>query len=154
ATRYDDGTQKRRRYFTEVPRFPAFRELINHYRERLLRRCEGIFADWPPEDAQAVTSDKLVQYLTEMPDRLERHVRTLFNQVKAYQDELAKLRRIEDENQGLQPDEKKLRQRLEQARDSYFKEEIGNYTLSWLAMDGFFPGYALSRDSVQATCLQ
>jgi hypothetical protein len=150
-----DGERTRLRYFTEPPRFPAFADLIHAYREPILRRLVDLFErDWPADEREAVVPELLARYLEEMTPRLERHVRLLFSQVKAYRQTLAKLREIEERHQRLDPDERKLRQRLEQARDSYMQTTMDNYTLSWLSVDGFFPGYALSRESVAATCIQ
>jgi very-short-patch-repair endonuclease len=150
-----DGERNRPHFFTEAPRFPNFSQLITTHRSRLLERLVLLFnRDWPEDDREAVIQERLSQYLDEMPKQMEQHVRQLFNQVKAYRGGLSELRRIEERNQGLRADEKKLRQRLERARDNYLEKSIGNYTLSWLAVDGFFPGYALSRESVLATCIQ
>ncbi|MCK6580970.1 MAG: DEAD/DEAH box helicase [Anaerolineae bacterium] len=147
----EDEGQKRSRFFDAAMTFPEFRRLLEVYHSRLLERLIKLFrSDWTPDDLDAVSPAVLETYLREMPDLLERHVRLLFNQVRAYRGELDRLRSIE----SLNKDEKKRRQRYEQALDSYLREDIGNYALSWLAVDGFFPGYALSRETVQATSLQ
>ncbi len=155
AKTFRDGDRERLHYLSDPPRFPAFADLISRYRERILDRLLAIFqAAWPDEDRSAVTPDVLARYLDEMTPRLERHVRLLFNQVKAYRNKLAELRQIEERGQQLQPDEQKLRERLQYALSSYTRANMQNYALSWLAVDGFFPGYSLSRESVEATCLQ
>lgn len=147
--------RQRLRYFTEPPRFPELAELIQTHRPRILARLCAIFGDtWPEEDRHAVTPELLARYLDEMTPSLERHVRLLFAQVKAYRDRLAYLREIEEHQQQLQRDEQELRDRLQYALQSYTRESLQNYTLSWLSVDGFFPGYSLSRESVEATCMQ
>lgn len=149
-----DGDVKRPRFYNEARQFPKFSQVIQKYHARLLERLNAVFrTDWSVGDETAVDKTVLETYLNEMAYNLETQVRLLFNQVKAYRDSLSELRSIEDAHGGLRADEKKTRQRLENARDSYLRNEIGNYTLSWLANNGFFPGYALSRDSVQATCI-
>jgi hypothetical protein len=140
-----NGDRSRLRYFTEPPQFPEFANLIRTYRARILQRLVDLFnRDWPADEQQAVAPDVLARYLDEMTPRLERHVRLLFNQVKAYRQMLALLRDLDEHDlRSSETDERMLRQRLERARDSYMQTNIENYTLSWLSVDGFFPGYAL-----------
>jgi len=149
-----DGDRKRPVFFNQPYTFPEFADLVKKYHDQLLKRLNSVFStDWPDTELHAVSPELLEGYLNEMPRQLENQVRLLFNQIKAYRDSLADLRAIENRHGGLRNDEKKTRQRLEQARDNYLRHDMENYTLSWLASNGFFPGYALSRESVQATCI-
>jgi len=151
----EDGERTRLQYFTEPRRFPALAEIVTRHRERILERLVAIFQEvWPADDRDAVTTDRLARYLDGMVPLLERHTRLLFNQVKTYRDMLAQLREIEDRQLQLRPDEHQLRDRLHHALQSFLRANMQNYALSWLAVDGVFPGYSLSRESVEAACLQ
>lgn len=155
ATWQSDQDRKRQRFYEESPSFQDFSQLVSRYRSEILKRLTGIFEQyWPDEDKEAVSQAHLANYLDEMAIELDKHVRMLFAQFRVYRQALARFAEIEQRSEGLNAEEKQQRRRFEQARERYLKEEIANYTLSWLAVDGFFPGYALSRESVQATSLQ
>ena len=150
-----DGEKRRPHYHKNPPQFDLLADLIRKYRSQILGRLEQLFSQfWPEEDREAVSRDTLAQHLDDMANQLQAHIHLLFVQFKTYREELGRLRDIEARDEGLTVEDRKLRQKLEQARDRYLRDDINNYTLSWLSMDGFFPGYALSRESVQATCLQ
>ncbi len=154
TTQKDDGIS-RLQFLDSPPKVKDFANLLQRNRPVILAQLQRIFGQfWPGEDQDAVTLDVLEQYLDDCPTYLQRHIESLFAQFRAYRQALAHLREIEERNQGLTLEEKKQRQRFEQGRDHYLKDEMNNYTLSWLASDGFFPGYALSRESVQASSLQ
>ncbi|MBN1888258.1 MAG: DEAD/DEAH box helicase [Thermoflexales bacterium] len=145
---------ERIRYFDAPREFPKLAALILRHRETIMGRLAAIFAQaWPVDDAQAVSRDTLGRYLDEMTSQLESHARQLFKRIRAYRDRLAEYRRTEEQNLGLTPEEYHKRKQFEYALASYQKQTLGNYTLSYLCNDGFLPGYALSRESVVAQCI-
>lgn len=155
AAEVDDGQgQKRLRYLDRPRHFPRFADLLARYRDRLLDWLRAIFAQtWPEADAFAVAPAELARYLDEMTGRLQSHTTRLFREIQAYNQMLANLRQREDENLGLTTEEKRRRRQYEAARQARERQDIGNYSLSYLANDGFLPGYALARESVTAVCL-
>jgi len=154
AELHRDGDRWRPRYHDSPPDFAEFGGLIQKHRSQILTRIMPIFrSDWPEGDAEAVEQGTLLAYIDEMATQLQRHIYMLFNQVRVYRNGLAELRQIEHRNEGLTRDERYLRKRLEHAVDNFMQEDINNYALSWLASDGFFPGYTLSRGSVQASSI-
>ncbi len=147
-----DADGYRLRFFDQPASFDALSNLIARYRPQLLERLQTAFSTaWSDDeqDQEAVSVQVLARYVDGMAEELTRHIRVLFTQVRAYRAEQNRLRQIEN----LRNDEKRHRNRIERAIKAYTERSIENYTLSWLASDGFFPGYALSRASVQATNL-
>jgi hypothetical protein len=150
----DDRDVERVRYFDAPRTFPELAALMRRYRETLLDRLvETLSQTWPAGDAQAVSRAVLGRYVDEMTARLEAHARRLFNQVKVYRQKLAEYRQIEEQNLGLTREEQYRRRQFEYALSGYQKQRLENYTLSYLCNDGFLPGYALSRESVLAQCV-
>jgi rubrerythrin len=145
---------ERIRYFDAPLTFPQLAALLQKYRQPLLAQLTAIFsATWPAEDTEAAAPEILAGYLDEMVNRLEYHARRLFFQIKAYRDQLEKFRNIEQKNLGLTREEQYQRRRFQAALDSYQYEKLDTYSLSHLCNDGFLPGYALSRASVAADCV-
>ncbi|GAB4435397.1 MAG: DEAD/DEAH box helicase [Anaerolineae bacterium] len=145
---------ERIRYFDAPLTFPQLAALLQKYRQPLLDQLTAIFSvTWPEEDAEAATPEVLARYLDELASRLEYHVRRLFFQIKAYRDQLEKYRNIEQKNLGLTREEQYQRRRFQAALDSYQRQSLDTYSLSYLCNDGFLPGYALSRASVAADCV-
>ncbi|MFW5739161.1 MAG: helicase-related protein, partial [Myxococcota bacterium] len=152
----DKDGGKRALYFKEPPAVGRLGEMVKHHREALVASMQRVFADtWPEEDAAAVSLDVLDRFVDEFHVDLQRHVHGLFGEVQTYRKELAKLRRIEDEGMGLSVDEETLQRRFRNALQTLADESRQeNYTLSFLSVDGFFPGYAMARESVTAQSLE
>jgi very-short-patch-repair endonuclease len=72
--------------------------------------------------------------------------------VLAYRQKVTELARREVA-MDLIDKEQSLRRRYQTALNSLRAENQQNYALSHLSADGFFPGYAMARESCTATCL-
>ena len=150
---HEDGARTR---ILDRPRdLSSFRRMVEQGHERLLATLLEVFATaWPEEDREAVSRERLTGLLEGMPDRLEAHLRRLFDRVQAWRRERDRLAETERELGELEDDERARLRRLRHAiRQLTTAERQENYALSWLAAEGFFPGYALARDSVSAVCL-
>ncbi|MGI5818748.1 MAG: DEAD/DEAH box helicase [Armatimonadota bacterium] len=144
-------------YAQKPPTFPMLREAVDRHADDLRHMLTETFATtWPGGDeAEVVSDERLEQLVTNMPGELEKHVRALFEQVRSYRDRLRELaRKVLDEDRDLTPEEERERQRLEFALRTLRRHDQDRYTLSYLSNDGYFPGYALTRDSVVARCLK
>ena len=130
--------------------------LIKTYRTELLTTLHAVFAQsWPEDDREAVKDEVLERFVDEFHLDLRVHVQRLFSEVQGYLRDLAELRRLEDEGLALLEDQENMRRRLGWALRALRDEKRqDNYTLSYLSTDGFFPGYALARESVTAQCLE
>ena len=150
----DASGAERVRYLDTPRRFPEFGDLIQRHRSALVARLDSIFTHtWPADAAYAVAPDQLGQYLDEMTARLQQHTDRLFRQVQMYNKLLRDLRDREDSGVSLTDEERRRRRQFETARHALEQRSLNNYSLSYLANDGFFPGYALARESVLATSL-
>ena len=147
---------KRAMYLKQPPAMGELGEVTHRYRSKLADTMRTVFADtWPEEDKAAVSSDELDRFVDEFHVDLHRHVQGLFDEVQTYRKELRNLRRIEDEGMGLSSEEETLQRRFRnalQALSDPSRQE--NYALSFLSVDGFFPGYAMARESVTAQSLE
>lgn len=145
----------RHRYFDAPPSMDEFEGLVRAHRDELLSALQSVFTgSWPAQDAEAVSRDVLEQLLDQMPENLRRHVKRIFAKVQSCRKELAKLRGVEDDGISLTEEDEKNRKRYQYAlRALGSQDRLENYTLSYLGVDGFFPGYALARESVTAQSL-
>ncbi len=143
-------------YVQEAPTFPMLREAVDRHSDELRHMLAETFAAaWPAEDADAVADRNLHGLVTNMPVLLERHVRALFQQVRSYRERVRELARKEyEEDRELSQEEKRERERLNHALATLRRSDQDRYTLSYLSNDGYFPGYALTRESVVARCLK
>lgn len=140
-------------YLEEPPDFAQFADVLTQHQDRIASAVAQIFTEtWPSEDAQAVASDALDVCRAEAPARLQQHVRLLFRRVKSLTSRLQSLADL-GMRRDLSRQERKERQMLETARDRMLFENQDNYTLGYLSNDGYFPGYALSRDQCVGTSL-
>lgn len=150
-----EGTSQgyRMRYSSSPATAEGFRDLVEKYREPIQDQLISIFHDhWPEHDRWVVGKEPLSDALDAMSNSLAIHLRRLFQQVQTYNKILERLRRVEDENASLTEDEREDRRRYESARAALEREDQAHYSLSYLCNDGFFPGYAMSRESVLAQC--
>jgi hypothetical protein len=152
GARGDDGSQ---RLVLTPPVFDDLRDLVNRHEEDLLEVLQRTFAaQWPGEDADVVAADTLRTMLRELPSRLEETVGRLVAEIAAYKRIQDEYRNRQTAGEILAPDDQKRLDSYGHAISRFWGENQANYALSFLAEAGFFPGYALVRDSVRATCPQ
>ncbi|MBN1947324.1 MAG: DEAD/DEAH box helicase [Bradymonadales bacterium] len=153
--RIPDGDTWRPRYLSKPPDLAELGQLVDCHREAILTGLREVFrATWPADEAQAVSDDVLAAYLDRFYPDLMSHVSRLFDEVQTYRRELKNLRAEEDAGLGLTDEQETHRRRLNHAlRTLQDDKRQASYTLSYLSMDGFFPGYAMARESVTAQCL-
>ncbi len=152
---HEDG-QPKSQYLDEPRDVGALGELVASHRSALVAALESAFRDtWPEDEKPAVSAELLEAYVRDFHVDLKGHIRRLFNEVQSYRSELQALRQQEDEGYALSEEQEHERRRyihaLHALRDERRQQ---NYTLSYLAQDGFFPGYAMARESVSAQCLE
>jgi ATP-dependent helicase YprA (DUF1998 family) len=156
---FQEGEHRRHRYLRDPPDLSALGVLVKGHRPALFATLKDIFQlTWPveqPEDVEAVTDAVLGRFIDDFQVDLQAHVQRLFSEVQSYLRELQELRRREDEGLALSEEEETRRRRLHNALRTLTDEKRQeSYTLSYLGADGFFPGYALARDSVTSQCLE
>ena len=135
----------------EAPTFAALDGLLKAERDHLLQVLERTFtAQWPQEEADAVSAPALQRLLDGTAGDLEEAVGLLLAEVKAYQQIISELSAIVAKGEQLRIDERRREQAYRSALSRLWREEQENYSITYLARKGFFPGYALVRDSVHA----
>lgn len=141
-------------YLQESPKFPELLQLIEKYRSKITEKISAIFLkEWPSEEAKIISKEKLESFINEMPLKLEEHVQRLFNQVKTYRNLLKVYSQKILDDQQLTTEEDKDRKKYSTALQTFSQDDQFTYTLTYLANDGFFPGYGLARDQSTAKCL-
>ena len=141
----------RRRIRDRPPDLGAFRRLIRTRQGELFSMLDRTFAEqWPGEDREAVSDARLKEFLESTADDLDDAVRSLLAEIQAYQQILARFRWIEDAGEELTEEERRRERSYKNARQRMWGRDQENYTISYLARRGYFPGYALVRDSVRA----
>jgi len=151
-----EGEDERVFYLPQPRDLSGLAQLVARHRAELRGVLEDVFArGWPPDEAEAVAPGRLERYVDEFEPDLRRHVHGLFAQVQTYRRELAELRAVEERGAALSDEQANLRRRYDHAlkvlRD---RDRPENYALSYLAVDGFLPGYAMARETVTAQCLE
>ncbi|MBW2703779.1 MAG: DEAD/DEAH box helicase [Deltaproteobacteria bacterium] len=155
AEQFTENGQTRTRYLKEAPALVSLGDLIKTHREALLETLQSVFqGTWPQEDKQAVDTEILAALIDDFQPGLRRHVLRLFKRVNSYRKELRDLATEESSGLELTEEQRNRRFQLQHAlKELQNNERLENYSLSYLATDGFLPGYALARDSVTAQCL-
>ncbi len=149
------GGEAKGQYRDSAPTFPALHALVEaHGNDMRHQLMEAFTATWPQPDQRSVASDTLAGMVEGMPRDLERHVNVLFRQVSSYRDRVKRFARMQLDGRQLTAEQARDRRRYEYALDILAREDRDRYTLTWLSNDGYFPGYALTRDSCVARCLQ
>ncbi len=149
------GGGARGQYRDSAPTFPALNALVDtHATDMRHQLTEAFTATWPAQDHAAVASEGLAHMVENMPRSLERHVGVLFRQVNSYRDRVNAFAHMQLDGKQLTPEQARDRRRYEHALDVLARNDRDRYTLTWLSNDGYFPGYALTRDSCVARCLQ
>ncbi len=150
---YNDTPQIR--YLNKPPDFREFVTLINKHRTKILQRLKVTFTDqWTSEDLNVVSEQALSDILDEMPAKLAWHIQKLFKMISTYRRIISGLNRKEDEGIKLSRDEENDRRRYRNALNSFQQTSFETYSLTYLSDDGFFPGYALSRETCLAQCFE
>lgn len=152
--RLDKSGRVRRKYLERPRDISGFAGLIERHRDALLSDLVEVFQEaWPDEDAGAVSNAALASYLDGMPEALMREISYLHQQVSTYRKELAQLNDLKVAGE-LDSEEQAALKRYSHALAALMDaERQDNYTLSYLAANGFFPGYTLSRDAIGALSL-
>lgn len=149
------GGEAGRLYRESAPTFPALHTLVDaHANDMRQQLVETFTSTWPEPDQEAVASSQLAKLIDAMPRRLERHVAVLFRQVSSYRARVNAYARMQLEGRQLTAEQTRDRQRYEHALNVLAQEDRDRYTLIWLSNDGYFPGYALTREACVARCLQ
>ncbi len=119
---------------------------------------EHTFTDtWPPEDAESVTGGVLESVLDAMAEALSETVRRLLERVAWARRELDRINSAFTDTALFDPIDKVIKYRLERflaqlrpgARNQstdFISED--SYTLSYLALEGFLPGYGLDTGTI------
>ncbi len=140
-------------YLSEPPKLDDLAMLLTEEETRLQAVLQEAFTEnWPASDDDAVQADRLTEHMAQMPQRLSAHVSILFRRVRAYQDELDRLR--QGGSAVLTPSQIRRRGQFEASIHKLSNKGRDNYTLTYLSNDGFLPGYALDRGSCTATSLE
>lgn len=132
-------------------------QLTTKYQADIKTALTATFKEqWPKEtysDTEWFTEERIDSYITEMPTKLQGHINRLFKIINTYKKEISKYAKIETAGRALKDEEDYERKKVKNALSSYMEPNQKNYSLSYLADDGFFPGYSLSRESCWAHCL-
>ncbi|MBU0610323.1 MAG: hypothetical protein KKI08_20750, partial [Armatimonadetes bacterium] len=143
------------RYLPHATDVRALGAVVEQQAERLRSVLHRTFTDtWPDEEQETVGAEVLDGYRSDMVRRLQTHVELLFQQIAAYRDHIRRLNLIEaEEDVQLTDQQTRERDRYRAAIQELQQENQDNYALSYLSNDGFFPGYAMGRESCLARCL-
>ncbi|MFL6197817.1 MAG: DEAD/DEAH box helicase [Thermoanaerobaculia bacterium] len=151
GTKAEDGSEH---YRSETPDFSEFRSLLASGADKLLATLRATFSQWPEEDAEIVSEEALRRRIAEMPAELDRVAATLLAEVRSYQRILRELRDRQDQGENLAFEDTMRRNSYEAALRRLWREDQENYSISYLARRGFFPGYALVKDHVRAQSVE
>ncbi|MCD6359535.1 MAG: DUF1998 domain-containing protein [Armatimonadetes bacterium] len=150
----EDG-QPNNRYLEHAPTFPDLHALVEDNAAGILRELKAVFTEtWPCAESQAVAPDILAKMITDMPSELERHVGVLFDQINGYLKRLQNYGGKWQNRRQPSTEEEREARRCQHALGVLTQEDQERYTLTYLSNDGYFPGYALTRDVCVARCLQ
>ncbi len=156
AEQFYQDDQPRYRYLDAPRDLSTLDALVKKHRDDLVRTLGAVLAEsWPEKDADAVSDAEIGRFVDSFAADLAGHVAGLFAQVKTYRGELQKIRDEESSGIALTDEQKALMRRYWHAlRALTDQSRLDNYTLSYLSVDGFFPGYAMARESVTAQNLE
>jgi ATP-dependent helicase YprA (DUF1998 family) len=138
--------------------FSALASLINEYRGELLEMLQRTFTvTWPPEDKESVQDEILEAVLDGMANALTETVRRLRERIAWAQRELQRISSVFNDTALYDPldrvIESRLKRFLSQMRPSGQMQNADaiseeSFTLSYLALEGFLPGYGLDTGSI------
>jgi ATP-dependent helicase YprA (DUF1998 family) len=138
--------------------FDLLASLVEEYRSELLEMLAQIFTEtWPSEDIGSVEPAILEATLDTMAEALTDTVRRLRERVAWAQRELKRINDTFNDSALFDPLDKVIKYRLERflsqmrpgaqpQNTEAISEEA--YTLSYLALEGFLPGYGLDTGSI------
>lgn len=138
--------------------FSSLNELINKYHDELLGMLKRTFTDtWPAEDMESVKIEKLETVLDGMANALADTVRRLRERVAWAQRELKRISEVFNDTALYDPLDRVIESRLKRFLSQI--RPIGqiqnaevlsdeSFTLSYLALEGFLPGYGLDSGSI------
>jgi len=154
---YKDDNDRTIYYDTPFEIQSKLSELITKHQDNIKTALIATFKEqWPKEtysDTEWFTEKRIETYINEMPVKLQSHINRLFKIINTYKKEISKYAKIETAGRALKEEEDYERKKVKNALSSYMEPNQNNYSLSYLADDGFFPGYSLSRESCWAHCL-
>ncbi len=134
-----------------VDDFEELRKLIGQNIDGIYSFVKKVFFDsWTIAEKEEITEEFLKLGIQEMVDDLRYHLSELVLEIKTYRSIIAPYKQKE----VLSDSERREFNSYDKALNSYTKDSQDNYTLSFLAKDGFFPSYALGRESVRAVCVE
>ncbi|MDQ0257513.1 ATP-dependent helicase YprA (DUF1998 family) [Evansella vedderi] len=124
--------------------------VIEKYNDLFIKAGNDVFTSyWPEEDRSTVNNEMLVQFINEMPVLLQEVVNRLHKRMMWAKNKLDTLI-SEETNRLLDPSEERLKTRCSNYLKKLSKSEMGTYTLSVLATEGFLPGYGTYEGSLKA----
>lgn len=135
----------------KIDDFNALAKVIEDNFESIYSDIKKIFFDhWTLEDKESINEEFLKSATKEVSSDLKKHLDELMLEIKTYRSVLMPYRSKEVMNKA----EEREFNAYNRALNSYLSDKQDNYTLSYLAKDGFFPSYALGRESVRAVCVE
>lgn len=153
TTNVDPDDVERLEFFERPCQFPELQSLITRHKSGISNMLKAVFqATWSKEDRDAVDDDLLTQSVESYSATLQLHSSRLFERIRAFRDRIRTLNRKSDQFTLTRDEEKELRV-LSNAVRRFTQESRDNYSLTYLTQDGFFPGYALTREGVLAQCI-
>lgn len=155
---HKDEDDDRPSYYTQAYNIQQpLTTLLQKYQEQLKKALKETFADqWPTEtsiDTEWFNEDLIENFIDDMPTHLQTHLNRLHKIINTYQQELKRYSQLQHQGKKLRSEEEYEQRKIKNALKNFTEKNQTNYTLSYLADDGFFPGYSLSRESTWAHCL-
>lgn len=154
--RYKDDADRSIYYKSPINVKSDLEKLLKKYKTQIENAQIKTFKEqWPKDysDTGWFSEDRLNKFIEEMPGILQSHINKLFRIVNTYLVTIKKYANIEASGRGLKDEEKYEKRKVQNALNSHLEMNQSNYSLSYLADDGFFPGYSLSRENCWAHCL-
>lgn len=151
----EEDDTKRFSHHQNPPNLSKLHEVLERHQHEVTTQVKMTFqASWPSDDRYAVADEALERYVSEFCNDLAVCVNQLFAEIKAYLQERGKLYYLQQQGQELTDKEKKKLRQYNAHLSSFLDEDRLHYALSWLCKNGFFPGYALTRESISAQCIE
>ncbi|HPQ40480.1 MAG TPA: helicase-related protein, partial [bacterium] len=136
-----------------------FTLVVSKHEKAIVKEIHKVFTQgWPPEDAQVVSSDFLVNAVRNIADELAKVIDILVNRLNWALDQMNRLDETRLKKGTLDPDEDALRYRCDrlvkklkgierrQRNSAEGFDETNTYAV--LAAEGFLPGYGLETGNV------
>jgi ATP-dependent helicase YprA (DUF1998 family) len=151
----EEDDTKRFIHHTKPPDLIQLKKLVQKHLPKILAQVKSIFqATWPEDDRQAVKDELLKKYVENFTDDLTVLVNRMFSEVTAYRQERGKLLALQQQGSELTETEKMKLRQYNAFLSRFLETDREHYALSRLCQDGFFPGYALTRESISAQCIE